>query len=432
MIVISGILPLKALSQEVKHTFKIVGKERIQVYIGYNQKRLVEYDPKSSDHLYISDFGENGFLVEKSQYLFKGDRFDLLNLQDYISDKKLQKDGIQILYSVYQEIASELIYKIDTLQGRTYFYRNGNKQMTVMGDEKTMNGEFKMWLANGQLTFSGNYKNNLKDGQFESFDESTNQRRKGIYELGKLISGESVVQDFVYDAPDVPAQSSVSDSILNNYLKMKTAKLPVVKKMKEKVVKEMNLRLTIGKTGSTDNIEVLEGLYDDGHNITNINILSKDFPVFKPALMEGAPVNSILNLTLLLSNEGLQIPSQSKDQIVENSTDSLGNPVYRIVEEMPEFPGGYKALRQFIAETVQYPISAQEKGIQGKVYVSFVIQEDGSVARIKIEKSVHPSLDSEAIKVIKQMHHWKPGHQSGKAVKVSYTVPITFLLKIGE
>jgi len=103
--------------------------------------------------------------------------------------------------------------------------------------------------------------------------------------------------------------------------------------------------------------------------------------------------------------------------------------VFFIVEEMPEFPGGELALRKFIAQSIKYPVIAQENGIQGKVYVNFVVDKDGSVTAAKIARGVDPSLDKEALRVVNSLPKWKPGKQRGKAVKVSYTVPINFVLQ---
>ena len=103
--------------------------------------------------------------------------------------------------------------------------------------------------------------------------------------------------------------------------------------------------------------------------------------------------------------------------------------VFFIVEEMPEFPGGEMALRQFIANAIKYPVIAQENGIQGKVYVTFVVDADGGISNAKIARGVDASLDKEALRVVNMLPKWKPGKQRGKPVRVSYTVPINFVLQ---
>lgn len=105
-----------------------------------------------------------------------------------------------------------------------------------------------------------------------------------------------------------------------------------------------------------------------------------------------------------------------------------GEQIFFIVENMPEFPGGDLALRNYIASTVKYPEMALETGIQGKVYVTFVVSADGSVANAKIARGVDATIDKEALRVVNSLPRWKPGFQRGKAVNVSYTVPINFIL----
>jgi len=103
--------------------------------------------------------------------------------------------------------------------------------------------------------------------------------------------------------------------------------------------------------------------------------------------------------------------------------------VFMIVEEMPEFPGGTAALQKYLAESVKYPVIAQENGIQGRVYVQFVINSKGEVTNATVLRGVDPSLDREALRVVQSMPNWKPGKQRNRPVRVSYTVPINFVLQ---
>lgn len=103
--------------------------------------------------------------------------------------------------------------------------------------------------------------------------------------------------------------------------------------------------------------------------------------------------------------------------------------VYIIVEDMPEFPGGDKALKEFIKSNSKYPLQEKNSAKQGKVFVYFVINKEGNVEQINIKRSVNAELDEEAIRIIKSMPKWKPGTQRGNPVKVAYTVPITFNLE---
>jgi TonB family protein len=98
------------------------------------------------------------------------------------------------------------------------------------------------------------------------------------------------------------------------------------------------------------------------------------------------------------------------------------------VEEMPQFPGGMQALMEFLSKNIRYPKEAFEANKQGRVIANFVIEKDGSISEAKVVKSVDPALDEEAVRVINAMPNWMPGRQSGKAVRVKYTVPINFRL----
>ena len=103
--------------------------------------------------------------------------------------------------------------------------------------------------------------------------------------------------------------------------------------------------------------------------------------------------------------------------------------VFDVVEQMPSFPGGPSALFEFLSKNIKYPAVAEENGVQGRVIVTFVVERDGSITDVKVVKSVDPSLDKEAQRVVKSMPHWIPGKQNGSAVRVKYTVPVTFKLQ---
>ena len=103
--------------------------------------------------------------------------------------------------------------------------------------------------------------------------------------------------------------------------------------------------------------------------------------------------------------------------------------VFDVVEEMPSFPGGQGALMSYLASNIKYPVVAQENGVQGRVIVSFVVERDGSISDVKVARSVDPSLDREAQRVVKSMPRWSPGKQNGSTVRVKYTVPVVFRLQ---
>lgn len=119
----------------------------------------------------------------------------------------------------------------------------------------------------------------------------------------------------------------------------------------------------------------------------------------------------------------IKIVAMEPEEIDNTETDT-----FWIVEEMPSYPGGDNKLLRDIMSRVKYPELAKENGIQGKVYIEFIVNKKGNVDRVKVSRSVDSSLDEEAMRVIKTLSGWTPGMQRGKAVNVSFTVPINFRL----
>jgi periplasmic protein TonB len=117
----------------------------------------------------------------------------------------------------------------------------------------------------------------------------------------------------------------------------------------------------------------------------------------------------------------------AQDQKKEFKPDKNG--VYNEVQVMPEFPGGFTALQEFLVKNIQYPEQAKKDSITGKVFVQFIINETGKVTNPKVLKSANPLLDAEAVRVIGTMPDWTPGTVKGEKVKVAFTLPIMFALK---
>ena len=120
---------------------------------------------------------------------------------------------------------------------------------------------------------------------------------------------------------------------------------------------------------------------------------------------------------------------KAKEVVVDEKPKEEETKVFDVVEQMPQFPGGPQALFEYLSKNIKYPVVAEENGIQGRVIVTFVVERDGSITDVKVAKSVDPSLDKEAMRVVKSMPHWIPGKQNGAAVRVKYTVPVTFRLQ---
>lgn len=115
-------------------------------------------------------------------------------------------------------------------------------------------------------------------------------------------------------------------------------------------------------------------------------------------------------------------PEVEDEEVVEQE-------IFQIVEEMPAYPGGDQKMMEYIAKNIKYPQIARESGIQGRVFVGFVVEPDGSVSNVKIMRGIGGGCDEEAMRVVKSMPKWKPGKQRGKPVRVSYTLPVNFKLQ---
>ena len=126
--------------------------------------------------------------------------------------------------------------------------------------------------------------------------------------------------------------------------------------------------------------------------------------------------------TVLKAVEEIATPEPPKQEAEQNK-------VFDVVEQQPQYPGGMGALNHWLASNIKYPVMAAENGIEGRVVVQFVVERDGSVSGVHVVRGVDPSLDKEATRVVSAMPKWIPGKQNGSAVRVKYTVPVTFRLQ---
>ena len=129
-----------------------------------------------------------------------------------------------------------------------------------------------------------------------------------------------------------------------------------------------------------------------------------------------------------------EIPSNTDTEVVspppiDHAVEVAPDYIYRTgVEKMAEFPGGTGKMMDYISRVLKYPEEAKEDGIGGRVYLTFVVERDGSLTDIRVLRSAHPSLDNEAVRMVKTMPKWTPGEQNGTACRVQFTLPVTFKL----
>jgi TonB family protein len=396
----------QAKDDNQSHTFKIVGNTHLPTVHG---EKVVEYDPASADHLFISDFDKQGKMTVKRQFLFTGKEFDLS--EDYLKYMRKKEIMIDGSHTFYKDgiIEKTFNYRKEELISQMDYYADGQPKTLVPGDQE-LNGEYKRWHPNGQISYSGYYKDNLKDGNFESFDESGKSLKKGVYEKGKLVSGEHVLMNIAYENPEVSAKYEKGEEALNQYLTEKAKSLNPSRIVYSD--KEFKLNIVFDEKGVMTNIYNTTSSTDMEKE--TIKAVLRDFPAFTPAMEEGIPVTNIQLFTLKVTADGVRFESEDK--------------VYTSVDENPVFRGGPIALRNYLTSHTNYPEKARASRIQGKVFVSFVVNKDGKVSDANIVQGIHPLLDAEALRVVNDMPKWKPGRLHGQLVRVGYTLPVTFSL----
>lgn len=185
----------------------------------------------------------------------------------------------------------------------------------------------------------------------------------------------------------------------------------------------------VAEDGTIHDAEVLRGVFPslDAEALRVINMM----PAWAPgrngnravAVKYTVPIAFNLGVKEGVTSDNAA-PNTLQPALADGSNPA--NPTYRVVDEMPRYPGGDEALLKFIAKSVKYPKDAQDAGVQGRVICSFVVEKDGTVSDTQILRGVSPSLDAEAVRVISSFDKWTPGKQDGKPVRVLYTVPITF------
>lgn len=186
---------------------------------------------------------------------------------------------------------------------------------------------------------------------------------------------------------------------------------------------------------TTDRTKVHEAVMksDDDNKLYVVdgNVVSKESAMeLVTENIEAVSVLSGESATKLWGSKGENgvIVITTKTKTEAEGTKGDDDKAFDVVEKMPEFPGGDKAMLDFLVKNVKYPVEAQKKGVQGRVVVNFIVEKDGSINHANVIRSVDPLLDAEALRVVQSMPKWTPGMQNGKPVRVKYNVPISFRL----
>ena len=157
-------------------------------------------------------------------------------------------------------------------------------------------------------------------------------------------------------------------------------------------------------------------------------VLSFSFPGYLTKEIAMADMKDGMKIRLEIDPDGMKADGAQIQPGAGKADDDVGQ-IFTVVEEQPSFPGGVPALFKYLAAEVKYPVIAQENGIQGRVVTSFVVDKEGNIKQVKVERGVDPALDAEALRVVKAMPKWIPAKQKGEAVAVRYILPVQFRLQ---
>lgn len=204
-------------------------------------------------------------------------------------------------------------------------------------------------------------------------------------------------------------------------------------KFKEYIIDNIAIPKNFVMVGNTDTLKVEFVINTAGKPVgvevkktpdkTITNIVKEAFskmPKWEVGVVDGEECSTCFDLSIPLSKDN------NGNAGIDNASSVILSEGVTIL--MPKFPGGNKTLMLYLSKNIKYPAECEEKNIQGRVIVQFNVEKNGEIDNIRIVKSVHPLLDLEAVRVVKKMPRWEPGHRDGKPISVRYTLPITFRL----
>ena len=150
--------------------------------------------------------------------------------------------------------------------------------------------------------------------------------------------------------------------------------------------------------------------------VTQIEVVEDDVEV------EDVEIDAEVDQDEVIEEYEFTPPEIEEEEIVEAE-------IFKVVEEMPEFPGGAAKMMEYIQKNIKYPMMARESDIQGRVFVNFVVEPNGEISNVEVLRGIGGGCDEEAVRVVRSMPNWKPGKQRGSAVRCAFTVPIIFKLQ---
>jgi len=264
-----------------------------------------------------------------------------------------------------------------------------------------------------------------------------------------LVLNAETVNDYVYEQTPTktqPQSKIVKKGKKNAQIKMGANSIEVkAEEVKTEGVTQQEQEnkkiLFSGTSSENDPLLVLDGkvatreqvmaLSNDEIDHINVIMANEDNKDLRKVYGDKFNADTSNGITFICTKEYAKSDERKKDYVVvvkSKDKEDESEPLFDVVEQMPEFPGGQVEMMKFLSTNVKYPQEAMEKGIQGRVVVQFIIEKDGSITESKVVKKVNEHLDAEALRVVSEMPKWTPGKQRGKEVRVKYTLPVTFRL----
>ncbi|HKK82408.1 MAG TPA: TonB family protein [Prolixibacteraceae bacterium] len=369
--------------------------------------------------------------------------------------KQNKVDGVYKEFYPSGKLKQKSTWKNNKRHGPLVLFReDGSKKVEANFSDGFKEGKEIIYYPNGNKKTLLNYTKGLLHGRQKTFKPNGRKKEKYYYEYNNDASLEGLSENEYFKAPkliELPVALSNIELLLANN------RLPDIEKKNQ--LQNVEIQCLIDTNGKVK--EVSKVGFSSEKNISFISALLKESAPMDPFYFDSTPIDYYLWLSLYFYNgeyvgrdepfkQGVYLSNDfgndfwypicyfdaRKPELEEENQEKNNNSKYagfdfsKEAEIMPGFPGGKEALRQYISECLIYPRAAAKKGEEGKVFVGFIIDVDGSIKNVHIERGVSKILDAEAVRVVKSMPKWKPAFDGkGKPVPFSHFIPVNFRLK---
>lgn len=337
----------------------------------------------------------------------------------------------------------EIMYKVSSdkyLDGElTQYYKNGNIKRIEHFNNGSLTGKMTEYYPDGNVSCKGKYLNGQKTGNFITFYSNGKTKRKLKYKDGELISEQCFnKKGDKKDCQPLNTEPTYKGGTEALKAAIESIKLDADTYSEDTTIFRITLIIdTLGEARFSS--------YYFGTNTSLYSSLknwSEQLSAFTPYYFDGKSQKCKINIAfpvfrnkILWPQEISKYHSFSRDGILQEDISTFfwefisnipNHSVYFVVDQMPTFPGGEKALNKFISDNLNYPKAAKSQRIKGIVMVSFIVNPEGKLKSFKLMKGVHPLLDEEAFRIAKLMPDWIPGKSRSQAVSVFYNVSFNF------